>query len=34
MIALVESDLVEDVAEELMDAGAVRVIQTRITTTD
>jgi mevalonate kinase len=34
MIALVESDLVEEVAEELMDAGAVRVIQTRITTTD
>jgi mevalonate kinase len=34
MIALVEDDLVEEVAEELMDAGAVRVISTRITTTD
>lgn len=34
MVALVEEDCVEEVAEELREAGAVRVIVTRITTTD
>jgi mevalonate kinase len=34
MIALVEDDCVEQVTEEMREAGAVRVILTRVTTTD
>jgi mevalonate kinase len=34
MIALVEDDVVEEVAEALREAGATRVINTRVTTTD
>jgi mevalonate kinase len=34
MVALVEDDWVEDVTEALREAGAVRVIRTRVTTTD
>lgn len=34
MIALVEDDVVEEVAEALREAGAKRVINTRVTTTD
>jgi mevalonate kinase len=34
MVALVEDDCVEEVTEEMREAGAVRVICTRVTTTD
>lgn len=34
MVALVEDDYVEEVTEEVREAGAVRVILTRVTTTD
>jgi hypothetical protein len=34
MVALVEDDCVDEVAEALREAGAVRVICTRVTTTD
>jgi hypothetical protein len=34
MIALVEDDFAEEVTEALREAGAVRVIWTRVTTTE